>query len=130
MKNIYDVEELQKPYRLMGSELQKQDRDFVFNLCEYGNGDVWKWGGEVDGNFWRTTGDVGYLETGQSSLWGNVAAYGFGQAGIEKWAGPGGWNDPDNILIGQIQWHGQLTAAPLTHNEQYTYMTLWSLIDA
>lgn len=130
MKNPDDPEELQQPYRRMGSELQKQNRDFVYNLCEYGNGDVWKWGREVGGNFWRTTGDVGYLETPHSSLWENVAAYGFGQADIEKWAGPGGWNDPDNLLIGQIQWGGHLTAAPLTHNEQYSYMTLWSLMDA
>lgn len=130
LKHPNDTEELKQPYQLMGSELQKQNRDFVYNLCEYGNGDVWKWARDVYGNFWRTNGDVGYLETKQGSLWGNVTAYGFGQAGIEKWAGPGGWNDPDNLLIGQIQWDGHLTAAPLTHNEQYTYMTLWSLMDA
>jgi alpha-galactosidase len=130
MKNTNDVAELKAPYQLMGSELAKQNRDFVYNLCEYGNGDVWKWGRDVGGNFWRTTGDVGYLETPQSTLWKNLAAYGFGQAGIEKWAGPGGWNDPDNLLIGQIKWNGHLMPAPLTHNEQYTYMTLWSLMDA
>jgi alpha-galactosidase len=130
LKHPNDAEELKQPYQLMGSELQKQNRDFVYNLCEYGNGDVWKWARDVHGNFWRTNGDVGYLETPHSSLWGNVAAYGFRQAGIEKWAGPGGWNDPDNLLIGKIQWDGRLITAPLTHNEQYSYMTLWSLMDA
>ena len=130
MKNPNDVAELKPVYQLMGSELAKQNRDFVYNLCEYGNGDVWTWGRDVGGNFWRTTGDVGYLDTPQSSLWKNLAAYGFGQAGIEKWAGPGGWNDPDNLLIGKIKWNGQLMPTPLTHNEQYTYMTLWSLMDA
>lgn len=130
MKDPNDPEELQPPYRLMHSELLKQNRDFVFNLCEYGNGDVWKWGRAVGGNFWRTTGDVGWVKSPPDSLWNNVARYGFGQADIEKWAGLGGWNDPDNILIGQILWHDHLTATPLTHNEQYTYMTLWSLMDA
>ncbi len=130
MKNTNDPAELKPPYQLMGSELAKQNRDFVYNLCEYGNGDVWKWGRGVGGNFWRTTGDVGYMDTPQSTLWKNLAAYGFGQAGIEKWAGPGGWNDPDNLLIGKIKWDGHLMPAPLTHNEQYTYMTLWSLMDA
>ena len=130
MKNPNDVAELKPVYQLMGSELAKQNRDFVYNLCEYGNGDVWKWGRGVGGNFWRTTGDVGYLDTPQSTLWKNLATYGFGQAGIEKWAGPGGWNDPDNLLIGKIKWKGQLMPTPLTHNEQYTYMTLWSLMDA
>ena len=41
------LDKLQKPYRLMWGELQKLDRDIVFNLCQYGMGDVWKWGGEV-----------------------------------------------------------------------------------
>jgi alpha-galactosidase len=130
MKNPSDPAELKPPYQLMGSELAKQNRDFVYNLCEYGNGDVWKWGREVGGNFWRTTGDVGWVKSPQDSLWDNVATYGFGQAGIEKWAGPGGWNDPDNLLLGKILWDGHLMPTPLTHNEQYTYMTLWSLMDA
>ncbi len=129
MKNRHNAEELKRTYRLMGSELHKQDRDFVYNLCEYGLGDVWKWGREVGGNMWRTTGDVGSQQPPEADrLWKNVAAYGFGQAGIEKWAGPGGWNDPDNILIGQILWDGKSTATPLTHNEQYSYVTLWSLM--
>jgi alpha-galactosidase len=128
LKSAQDTAGLQAPYRSMGSELRKQNRDFVYNLCEYGNGDVWKWGREVGGNFWRTTGDVGYTRSHEAdALWKNVAEYGFGQAGFAQWAGPGGWNDPDNILIGQILWHGRLTATPLTHNEQYSYVTLWSL---
>ena len=45
----------------MWGELQKLDRDIVFNLCQYGMGDVWKWGGEV-GHCWRTTGDLGLDE--------------------------------------------------------------------
>ncbi len=129
LKNFHDVEGLKQAYGLMGSELRKQDRDFVYNLCEYGNGEVWKWGREVGGNLWRTNGDVGYSKTHEADvLWKNLTTYGFGQAGIEKWAGPGGWNDPDNILVGQIQWNGKLATAPLTHNEQYSYMTLWSLM--
>lgn len=131
LKNPNDAKELKKPYQLMGSELQKQNRDMVYNLCEYGEGDGWKWGREVGGNFWRTAGDVGGSNPHEvRALWSNIQAYGFGQAGMAKWAGPGGWNDPDNILIGQILWHGTLTATPLTHNEQYSYVTLWSLMAA
>lgn len=121
------VSDIRKPYQLMGSLLKRQNRDFLFNLCEYGKGDVWEWGREVGGNFWRTTGDVG---SPSHELWNNVSSMGFGQAGMEKWAAPGGWNDPDNILIGDILWKGRLVPTPLTHNEQYTYVTLWSLLDA
>jgi alpha-galactosidase len=121
------VEEQRKPYQLMGSILPKLDRDFVFNLCQYGLGKVWEWGREVGGHFWRTTGDVGGVK---DDLWASMEKIGFGQAGIEKYAGPGGWNDPDNILIGHILWHQKLVPTPLTHNEQYSWVTLWSLMDS
>ena len=127
MKDPNDMEELQKTYRLMGANLQKLDRDFVFNLCEYGRGDVWKWGREVGGNFWRTTGDLGDPRKG---LWDSVSKIGFSQAGKEQWAGPGGWNDPDNILIGHILQKRKLVPTPLTPNEQYTHVTLWALLSA
>ena len=58
------VEHLKKPYRQMWNELQELDRDIVLNLCQYGMGEVWKWGGEV-GHCWRTTGDLG-LERGST----------------------------------------------------------------
>lgn len=120
-------EDLEKPYRLMGSLLQAQHRDLLFNLCEYGKADVWTWGREIGGHFWRTSGDVG---DPAHDLWNSVSRIGFAQAGKEKWAGPGGWNDPDNILIGQIIWKGHPASAPLTHNEQYTYVTLWSVLSS
>ena len=121
-------EDLIKPYRLMGSILASLDRDMVFNLCEYGLGDVWEWGREVGGNFWRTSDDVGSGIDG--SLWRSMDAYGFGEAGKEQSAGSGGWNDPDNILLGEILWHEKLVPTPLTHDEQYTWMTLWVMLDA
>lgn len=127
MKDPNDSDELQKPYRLMGTILEQLNRDFVFNLCEYGRGDVWKWGREVGGNFWRTTGDLGDPKKG---LWDSVSKIGFSEAGKEQWAGPGGWNDPDNILIGHILQHDELVPTPLTHNEQYTHVTLWALLAA
>ena len=120
-------EDLIKPYRLMGSILKSLDRDMVFNLCEYGLGDVWEWGREVGGNFWRTSDDVGSGIDG--SLWKSMDVYGFGEAGKERWAGPGGWNDPDNILIGRILWHDKLAPTPLTPDEQYTWVTLWSMLN-
>ena len=51
--------ELQKPYRLMGRSLRRQNRDMVLNLCQYGMGNVWTWGKEVGGHSWRTAGDLG-----------------------------------------------------------------------
>jgi alpha-galactosidase len=127
IKDSASIEENQRPYRLMNTALQKLDREFVYNLCQYGRANVWEWGREAGGHFWRTTGDVGIAKKG---LWERVSEVGFSQAGKEQWAGPGGWNDPDNLLLGQILWNKKLQPTPLTADEQYTYMTLWSILAA
>ena len=62
---------LMKPYEVMRNGLDECDRDIVFSLCQYGMGDVWKWGAEVGGNCWRTTGDI-------SDNWGSMGI-GFSQ---------------------------------------------------
>ncbi len=123
------VEHLKKPYQQMWDELRKLDRDIVFNLCQYGMGDVWKWGGEV-GNCWRTTGDLG-LERG-SRLPG-FYSIGFSNAKHWEFARPGAWNDPDYILIGWVgDAHGMGEGKPttLTPSEQYSYMSMCCLMAA
>ena len=122
------LEDDQRPYRLMGGILGKLDRDVVFNLCQYGRHAVWDWGAEVNGNLWRTTGDVGATKGSQLPGFYKV---GFSNARHFAAAGPGHWNDPDYILIGYVgnAFHAQdppaLTA--LTPDEQYSYMSMWSL---
>ena len=118
-----------RPYRLMWDELMKQNRDIVFNLCQYGMGNVWEWGGDV-GNCWRTTGDLG-LEK-RSNLPG-FYSIGLSNALHAQYAAPGGWNDPDYILIGWVgNAHGMAEGTPtdLTPWEQYSYMSMWSLMAA
>ena len=57
-RNIYTDEEMQAVYQKMGDALHATGRPIVFSLCQYGSDDVWKWGAEVGGNLWRTTGDI------------------------------------------------------------------------
>ena len=114
--------ELQKPYYAMHAALDKVPRDIVFSLCQYGMGDVWKWGAQVGGNCWRTTGDI-------SDTWSSITGNGFGSAGKEKFAGPGHWNDPDMLVVGRLGW-GKLRPTRLTPNEQYTHISLWCLLSA
>ena len=116
-----ELEILQHPYRLMSGELLKQDRDIVFSLCQYGMGDVWKWGDSVGGQVWRTTGDI-------DDSWASVEGIGFGQNGHEVFAGPGHWNDPDMLVVGKVGWGPALHPTRLTPNEQYTHISLWSLL--
>ena len=125
-----DLAEKKYPYQQMGDILKTLDRDIVLNLCQYGMADVWQWGGEVGGHCWRTTGDLG-LHRG-SVLPG---FYHIGMANAAHWeyAAPGRWNDPDYILIGWVgsaRGHGIGKETTLTGNEQYSYMSMWSLMAA
>jgi alpha-galactosidase len=124
------LERMQKPYRKMGDILANLDRDIVYNLCQYGMGNVWEWGGSVGGNCWRTTGDLGLA--GGSELPG---FYHIGLSNARHWehAKPGQWNDPDYILIGWVgNAHKQTEGTPtsLSPNEQYSYMSMWCLMAA
>lgn len=114
--------ELQKPYRVMRAALDHAPRDIVYSLCQYGMGDVWTWGADVGGNSWRTTGDI--VDT-----WSSVASIGFAEAGHERFAGPGHWNDPDMLVVGRVGW-GKPHPTRLTPNEQYAHISLWCLLSA
>ncbi len=109
-----DVEIDKEPYRKMRASLDKVNRDIVFSFCQYGMGNVWEWGAETGGNLWRTTGDI-------SANWPSVESHGFGQNGLQKWAAPGHWNDPDMLEAGN---------GNLTPDENYTHMTLWCMLSA
>lgn len=124
-----ELAELKKPYELMGGLLRAQNRDIQMNLCQYGMGDVWKWGGEVGGQSWRTTGDLG-LE--KDSRLPGFYSIGLKNAKLWEYAGPGKWNDPDYILIGWVgnarDQHAPPRRTALTGDEQYSYMSMWALM--
>ena len=57
-----------------------------------------------------------------------MSGIGFGQAGHEKFAGPGHWNDPDMLVVGYVGWSARVRPTKLTPNEQYTHISLWCLL--
>jgi alpha-galactosidase len=123
--------ELQKPYQLISSILQKQSRDMILNLCQYGMGDVWKWGKAVGGHSWRTAGDLGgsFEGIGEALFRDGFDVY--SSDTLHLYGGPGGWNDPDYLLFGYLSnWGGETVPTPLSPNEQYTQMSLWALVAA
>ncbi len=125
------LEELQKPYILISSLLQKQPRDIILNLCQYGMGDVWKWGKQVGGNSWRTAGDLGGSFEGIGTALFRDGFDVYSTDSLHLYGGPGGWNDPDYLLFGYLSnWNGQTVPTPLTPNEQYTQFSLWALVAA
>jgi alpha-galactosidase len=105
---------MQASYQKMGDALRKAGRPMVYSLCQYGIGDVWKWGPKVGGNLWRTTGDI-------SDNWRSLDRIGFRQMDIASYTNVGHWNDPDMLEIG----NGGMTA-----DEYRTHMSLWSLLAA
>lgn len=115
------LSELQKPYIYFREQLDKVNRDIVYSMCQYGRGEVWKWGEEVGGNLWRTTGDI--VDT-----WHSMASIGFGQNDLAPYAGPGHWNDPDMLVVGKVGWGPSLRTSRLTPDEQYTHISLWSML--
>ena len=110
------------PYALMGKALAAQKRDIVFSLCQYGMADVWKWGATVNGNCWRTTGDI-------NDSWKSMSNIGFKQDKCAAYAAPGHFNDPDMLVVGYVGW-GKPHPTRLTPNEQYTHISLWCLLAA
>ena len=123
--------DLQKPYRLISGILKKQKRDIVLNLCQYGMGDVWKWGKEVGGNSWRTAGDLGGSFKGIGTALFRDGFDVYSRDSLQFYGGTGGWNDPDYLLIGYLSnWNGETVPTPLSPNEQYTNVSLWCLLAA
>jgi alpha-galactosidase len=123
-----DLAALQKPYRLMGDLLRQQKRDMVFNLCQYGRGDVWKWGADVGGHAWRTGGDLGFELH-------RIFDVALKNCALREFNRPGAWNDPDYLQIGWIgsQRGGGFEMphpSELTPTEQYSFMSLWCLMAA
>lgn len=101
-------------YTKMRDALLKTGRPIVYSLCQYGEDAVWRWGPQVGGNLWRTTGDI-------SDRYQSMSNIGFGQAGLSKYAAPGHWNDPDMLEVG----NGGMNA-----EEYKTHMSLWAILAA
>jgi alpha-galactosidase len=112
----------------MTEYLAKQNRDILYNLCQYGRQDPWLWAPKINIQTWRTGGDLNH----------NVSTY-FKEAlriikEYREYSKPGQWNDPDFMYIGKIHDAKNKMAPPaeipLTSNQRYQYVSLWSMICA
>ena len=110
----YGNKMMKAAYLKMRAALDKTGRPIVFSLCQYGHDDVWTWGASVGGNLWRTTGDI-------QDNYSSMTKIGFAQGPLAQYAGPGHWNDPDMLEVG----NGGMTA-----DEYRTHMSLWALLAA
>jgi alpha-galactosidase len=100
-------------YAKFRDALAQSGRPIVFSICNWGVKAPWQWGPRT-GNLWRTTGDI-------SDHYDRMSVIGFSQNGLEKYAGPGHWNDPDMLEVGN---------GGMNHDEYLTHMSLWALLAA
>jgi alpha-galactosidase len=101
-------------YEKMHQAILKTGRPMLYSLCQYGFDAVWQWGPEVGANLWRTTEDI-------NPTFDRISELGREQAGLAKYAGPGHWNDPDMLEVG----NGKLTL-----DEDRTHMGMWAMLAA
>jgi alpha-galactosidase len=101
-------------YEKMHQAILKAGRPMVYSFCQYGLYAVWQWGPQAGSNLWRTTGDI-------KDNWERMSLIGFGQAGLESFAGPGHWNDPDMLEIGN---------GGMNRSEYQVHMSLWAMLSA
>ena len=100
-------------YRAMSRALRSTGRPIVFSLCTWGFGDVWTWGPGI-AELWRTYWDI-------KPRWWWIMRVLDAQRGLEKYAGPGHWNDPDMLEVG---------VAPLTDAQSRAHLSLWAILAA
>jgi alpha-galactosidase len=105
---------MEDAYVKMGKALQSTGRPIVFSLCQYGWDGVWEWAPALGGNLWRTTGDI-------QANWNSMYTILSQQEGLEHYAGPGHWNDPDMLEVG----NGKLSLA-----ENRTHFSMWAMLSA
>ncbi len=113
-------------YKTMRDALDAAGRPIVLSLCEWGTNKPWLWGNGI-GNLWRTTGDISDKWEGQTK-WPDGSCCSNGmlaivdqQVGLESFAGPGHWNDPDMLEVGN---------GGMTDVEYRSHFSLWSILAA
>jgi alpha-galactosidase len=108
-------------YTLMRDALRATGRPIVFSMCEWGTSKPWLWAKDV-GNLWRTTSDILDKWEGKVS-WGGMGMTNLLdlQDGLESYAGPGHWNDPDMLEVGN---------GGMTVTEYRSHFSLWAILAA
>ena len=114
-------------YANIRAALDASGRPIVLSICEWGTAKPWLWGREVGGNLWRTTGDI-KDRWGGPEKWPDGSCCSNGvlgildqQVGLQSYAGPGHWNDPDMLEVGN---------SGMTDTEYRSHFSLWAILAA
>ena len=110
-------------YATMRDAIHATGRPIVLSICEWGDNKPWEWAKDI-GYLWRTTGDI-YACWDCEKNYGTWSSWGVmrivdKQAGLRNYAGPGHWNDPDMLEVGN----------GLTEAEDRAHFSLWAMLAA
>jgi alpha-galactosidase len=105
------TQDAKSSYANMRDALYAAGRPIVFSICEWGSNKPWEWAGDV-GHLWRTTGDIG-------DSWNSLINIFNQQKDLARYAGPGHWNDPDMLEVGN---------GGMTYEEYKTHFSLWCML--
>jgi len=110
-------------YQTMARALEAAGRPVVFSICEWGDNQPWEWGKAI-GHLWRTTGDITAcfdceVDHGDWSSWGVLRILDM-QDGLRVHAGPGHWNDPDMMEVGN----------GMSESEDRAHFSMWAMLAA
>src|SRR5437899_3306383 len=115
------TQEAKASYANIRAALNATGRPIVLSICEWGTAKPWLWGKEVGGNLWRTTGDISDIWQGKDKHHLGVVDILDLQDGLESYAGPGHWNDPDMLEVGN---------GGMTTTEYRSHFSLWCILAA
>lgn len=116
-------QDAKQSYALMRDALHKAGRPIVFSMCEWGENKPWEWAEDV-AHLWRTTLDIDMQGRYDGDIWGNHLGWSDIvdlQVGLEKYAGPGHWNDPDMLAVGNNN---------MPENEARAHFSMWCMLAA
>jgi alpha-galactosidase len=115
------TQDAQAAYALIRNALNATGRPIVLSICEWGTAKPWLWGKAVGGNLWRTTGDISDTWQGKDKHHLGVVDILDLQDGLQSYAGPGHWNDPDMLEVGN---------GGMTTDEYRAHFSLWGILAA
>jgi alpha-galactosidase len=117
----HSTQDSESSYSIMRDALKKSGRPIVFSLCEWGSTKPWLWAKNV-GNLWRTTGDItDKWDTNRKDDGLGVVQILDLEDGIESYAGPGHWNDPDMLEVGN---------GGMNLTEYRSHFSMWAMLAA
>lgn len=117
----HENQKAEAAYKTMSDALKASGRPIVFSICEWGDNKPWEWGKGI-GNLWRTTADI--RDCFQCEFdWGGLGVLDIIDKQVDLWpyAGPGHWNDPDMLEVGN---------GGMTEDEYITHFSMWAMLAA